>query len=681
MARLICGMLLLQLCCDHVSAQTSPNVPAPNNRGAVVRETPSQRWLPLPQNNANDQTQQFQMLRQLQKLLTAGTGEADSGTTDAGKAPEPSARPEAGSEKLPSFGGQQLEQLRQLLKSSGFLNSGSEATPGNKTPGGMNPEAAGELQKLMTDPLMQQQISKAWSDPGLRRQVREMLEKYSKDRTLPQPNSGTSSNGLPGPNSPDSASSAEDGLDKQRGAIEELMKNPAMQGQLGELLKQMMQVQQEVQGESPLPEGLIPEMLRNNSEISDLFAPKTVPEAPLSNRKSPGNLIPNSPQRNSGSDINKLAPERRRETPGRGNGNGLQNRPGQPQQLPPELFNPGSSTPLPGGSSFPEGSSPSGSIPPIDIDRELQRKGFGRALQDLIRQGAAEGRNRPDAGQSVAPGVEGSGGTGAAGTPGSSSGTPDAAGKSPATEETTKSLIRMLDGFRKDIQEMAKDEKPESQSQFSPSPPAVSPSERSAPAPSPRSSQQNRAAEQSPASPGQNSGGSMLGDATKWLGDVLSDISKPSRSSNESARNSSSSESGELPLGGSEVSTVLLTLAGGALVWMLLGRLRRRFMTADTPLNLDDLKVDGTVRVRSREDIVRIFHQLARARIRNAQSWWTHTEVRRRITQGTPERTVAFQTLTELYEQARYLPPDAPFSEEQLSAAGRAIEQCEVMTA
>ncbi|MFN9971812.1 MAG: DUF4129 domain-containing protein, partial [Phycisphaerae bacterium] len=72
---------------------------------------------------------------------------------------------------------------------------------------------------------------------------------------------------------------------------------------------------------------------------------------------------------------------------------------------------------------------------------------------------------------------------------------------------------------------------------------------------------------------------------------------------------------------------------------------------------------------------------LARARIRNAESWWTHTEVQRRIIHRTPERTAAFQTLTELYEQARYLPPDAPFSEEQLSAAGRAIEQCEVMTA
>ena len=80
--------------------------------------------------------------------------------------------------------------------------------------------------------------------------------------------------------------------------------------------------------------------------------------------------------------------------------------------------------------------------------------------------------------------------------------------------------------------------------------------------------------------------------------------------------------------------------------------------------------------IRSRSDVVRAFHQYALRPATPAPTWWTHREVERQVAQTTPTLRPAIRTLTDLYEQARYLPDDADLTPDQIGTARRALEQC-----
>ncbi len=84
----------------------------------------------------------------------------------------------------------------------------------------------------------------------------------------------------------------------------------------------------------------------------------------------------------------------------------------------------------------------------------------------------------------------------------------------------------------------------------------------------------------------------------------------------------------------------------------------------------------GAESLRTREDVVIAFHQLALLRTATAATWWTHRLFERKLSQAKPEIRSAMEVLANIYEQARYSPPDQELDAEQLLRARQALQQC-----
>ena len=86
----------------------------------------------------------------------------------------------------------------------------------------------------------------------------------------------------------------------------------------------------------------------------------------------------------------------------------------------------------------------------------------------------------------------------------------------------------------------------------------------------------------------------------------------------------------------------------------------------------------GSIRpheIRSRADVVRAFHEFAMYSAKSVQSWWTHRAVEQSFATSTADQQRAAATLTDAYEQARYLPDDQEFSSDQLQQTRSALLQ------
>ncbi len=119
-----------------------------------------------------------------------------------------------------------------------------------------------------------------------------------------------------------------------------------------------------------------------------------------------------------------------------------------------------------------------------------------------------------------------------------------------------------------------------------------------------------------------------------------------------------------------------MLLAALGLVWYFIPRLLAvigQSQRAGSPLGAEIHPAD----IRTRRDVVRAFHQFALRPATPAPNWWTHREVERQVAATTPVLQPTIQTLTDLYEQARYLPDDTDFTPDQIGSARRALEQCE----
>jgi hypothetical protein len=187
-------IVALVLSCGSVFSQGRSDRSAGDKLPAQVGprlENPSQRWLPLPPTGASDLQQQFRMLQQLRNMISAppqSSGTDDSSPpTSSDSEPAPSSQSPSGIpglQALPEFGPGQLKQLQEMMERFG-----------GQTPSGSGGDSSGRalsesFSDLLADPLMQRQISKAWSDPKLRKQAHELLERFSRERTIPAPEFG-----------------------------------------------------------------------------------------------------------------------------------------------------------------------------------------------------------------------------------------------------------------------------------------------------------------------------------------------------------------------------------------------------------------------------------------------------------------------------------------------------------
>ena len=98
-------------------------------------------------------------------------------------------------------------------------------------------------------------------------------------------------------------------------------------------------------------------------------------------------------------------------------------------------------------------------------------------------------------------------------------------------------------------------------------------------------------------------------------------------------------------------------------------QVRRELLQAQLAPRIDE--------IRSREDVVRAFHALAKQRFKSAQAWWTYGYVTEQFHLALPEHATPIRTLSNLYEQARYFPMQHQLTTDQIEDAKLALKQCE----
>lgn len=82
--------------------------------------------------------------------------------------------------------------------------------------------------------------------------------------------------------------------------------------------------------------------------------------------------------------------------------------------------------------------------------------------------------------------------------------------------------------------------------------------------------------------------------------------------------------------------------------------------------------------LRNRRDVVHAFHALAARFPEILHDWWPHRRAAVALARVNPGQQEAIETLAGLYEEARYLPEESEFSEQQLESARRALRRFEV---
>ncbi|MCA9132414.1 MAG: hypothetical protein KDA45_04645 [Planctomycetales bacterium] len=80
--------------------------------------------------------------------------------------------------------------------------------------------------------------------------------------------------------------------------------------------------------------------------------------------------------------------------------------------------------------------------------------------------------------------------------------------------------------------------------------------------------------------------------------------------------------------------------------------------------------------IRTRADVVRAFHHYLTIAPQPTAEWWTHRYAAQRLVHGTPHLGSALQEFANLYEQARYLPPEVELSSAQIDRVQLVLRQC-----
>ena len=291
------------------------------------------------------------------------------------------------------------------------------------------------------------------------------------------------------------------------------------------------------------------------------------------------------------------------------------------------------------------------SRPSMDVRSELEQQGFARTLQKLVEQAREESLAAPN-------GAPGASGRSRPVIEGSRSGLEGTAGEGGSSAGPQGSLSRIRDGFRKGLNDTATESRSNpvatrGQTDIARTTPSVL-----------------SAIERPP----------TLSNVTKAANTLLSDIATAPAPRTTSARSS-----GSVTSGGTTVSQgadsrsmfgLLMLLAVMGLAWYFAPRWIAAMSASPRQANAVG-DVIHPADILSRVDVVRAFHQFALRPATMAAEWWTHRAVEQQVAQVTPALQPAIQTLTDLYEQARYLPDDADFTPDQIGTARQALEQCE----
>jgi len=270
----------------------------------------------------------------------------------------------------------------------------------------------------------------------------------------------------------------------------------------------------------------------------------------------------------------------------------------------------------------------------IDVQKELEQKGFGETLKKIVERAKQESL-QPKPPSEATAGTEGSQGMNGQTSP-----------------ELSKSMINMLDGLKDDLVEIAKDAKFNDR-------------------PQPREENLGQQRETPSAS------GSTIEEWKKAASEFLA--APENRAIKQSATNPAAASGGSVFDSQFDLTPVLMLAAILAAAGMgFFGMRYLKLRTADSmALQLAGPPIQPS-EIRNRADVVRAFHEFSLRSTKKVQAWWTHRAVERVIVESSPEKKAAVEALANAYEQARYLPQDHELSFEQIQAARNALQQCTV---
>ena len=289
----------------------------------------------------------------------------------------------------------------------------------------------------------------------------------------------------------------------------------------------------------------------------------------------------------------------------------------------------------------------------IDVRSELQKRGVRGTLDKIIEKAKEESRAQRKAEQQAKQeSIAGQPGT--VDQPGNTS-RQDAQAKSPGDAGLQKSLTDLLGGMDDSVEDVMQNAKFNDRSSESP-----------------RS--RNSTRQQSP-----TDSDSRINKWNDAASDFLSDLSK-APSAPASPRSSSGGGgpvSAEAPLAIGSFFLVGLGLLGiVAVTAFLMRRPLLKLVSDATGIASPQRAVRQPGDIRSREDVISAFHELALNPKKLVESWWTHRAAATKLAAESPQQGNAVQTLAEIYEQARYLPDDVELPADKIQSARTALAEC-----
>lgn len=553
---------------------------------------------------------------------------------------------------------QQMQWLQQLklLMAASDLGGDTSATPK------FDPEQLNALLSAMKqlseavpqgtefpkpDSPSSEQILKKMSDPAVQEQVRQLLKQFSQGGKLPPPRETGDSQSMPIPSdsTPQPAGPAPD-LSTMPLAAQELMKRFLQQigRQPNEPPKPANPERERIESAVPPPADKPKPSEASPNDVERIVAEPRDPgtrDDELDRARSELESIVRNPRNEMNREPRTSEPTRKPfvkstldsffEKVDAGSPGSKPSR-SQPQNPIPEAL--AASPPSKPEVTLPNASD-SPKSPQMDVRSELQQKGFAQTLRKLIDQSRAESL------------AESNGSTGT-----SAGGQETGKGSWSGLE---KSINRLFDGLRKDsARETTKPSAPSSTSM---------PVTAATPQPStPPSAPERR---------------SSAGKVFESVGKVFNEMaaSPDAQPRNARQRRSSSGSFGLPNVTSRSTGPLLLLLAALGLVWYFLPRVVTAVKESQLLRRPNSVgEVTSPADIRTREDVVRAFHQYALQSAMSVPTWWTHREVERQVADTTPDLKPSIQMLADLYELARYLPCQAELTPEQIGIVRRELE-------
>jgi hypothetical protein len=272
---------------------------------------------------------------------------------------------------------------------------------------------------------------------------------------------------------------------------------------------------------------------------------------------------------------------------------------------------------------------------PINIARELEQRGFGETLKKLVEKAKEETRE-------------------AARRPSNGS----AAGTASENLSLNESALKMLEGMRDEMSELAKD--PEIQREILSG--AIQPQTRP----------------QAPLLrvPGSSSSPSAMQRLRSTFREMLGE-SANSPNAGQSRASTSPSNASVGTAGAVEFDFRAVGFMAAIIAILLVGAIGLKFWGQRIVQKQESPDTGPPIlpsQVASKADVIRAFHQLVLKSTRPIQVWWTHRAAQKVLEAAGPEHRAAVETLTETYEKARYLPQEAELTPEQIQSARAALQ-------